>query len=395
MNDLYPETRPFDKIQAILLILFLLPAIPLFGKLAIRLDDLFIPALWIWAFWAENRRLRPSRLDAALMFIGISTLLSLLYGGMILGVQVIPGDYMEFVKLFKYWCAFHLGFFYLKDENSLSKVMIFATILVTIFGMCQLFNLMQVNSWLSPLYVSEIHMINLQGSILSRRITGPTGNPNMLGTMMLLVFWFGMSAVVKRYYRIILVGSSFVLILMTQSRTTLVALALGLLALGLAPTAKRGQRMVALGILGVGALVVLSGAMSYLADLTSGMESGSLQFRLKVWSAVWDSMGKTLWLGFGPSKSLDFIDIDSEYILVLKRYGFIGLSIMIWFYFEMYKLFANADSRLFRGMKYCILGAVVCNLTNSYYYNLQVMPVLLILAGGAWKTRAKPATILG
>jgi hypothetical protein len=95
-------------------------------------------------------------------------------------------------------------------------------------------------------------------------------------------------------------------------------------------------------------------------------------------------------IGVGPEKAVRGSSIDDEYLLYAARYGVVGLALYIALYFGTLVLSLRESSR--RGRRFlppCLLVAatvamfLVFNITAGSFYELQIMAIFCILAGGA------------
>ncbi|MGE5553671.1 MAG: O-antigen ligase family protein [Betaproteobacteria bacterium] len=383
----------------LLLSLFLLPGLPSLrgGELKVRLDDLVI-LLWGLSLWLKQSAkgsLILDTVDLFFPFFGASTLFSTLYGWALSGI-VETRDLLELVKLGKYWCAYHIAASLCPPVEVFRKAAFWASIVMFAFSFTQVFNFFSVNSWLSPVYISASQVLNLDPSRewYQRRATATLGNPNDLATMMIVVFWLLETAASERRSKAVWIGSTLVLatLSLTQSRTGLIAFFVGYAAYLLLGPSSVKRRVTGAFVLISLAILVFSGFLPYLAALgKGGLETHSFQLRMQVWTLIMDQVIQSPLVGIGPAKASLSIYVDNEYLLYLYRYGILGLVILLTFYFSIgYWAYRNQHTP-YRAVFWILISLLVVNLTNTTFYNQQVMPVLMLLLGGLRSHGKDPA----
>lgn len=373
----------------VLLSLFILPGVPVLrgGELKVRLDDLIIIAwgLGLWLGRATKWTLTIGQVDILYFSLAGSTLISTLYGWALSGVIEIR-DLLELVKLAKYWCAYQLAVSLRPPIDVFYKSAYLSSIIICLFSVAQVFDLFAVNSWLSPLYISpsQVNHLDPGRAWYQRRATATLGNPNSLAAMLVIIFWLlWMSPRLQRpKVRWIALACALVSLVLTQSRTGMVAFLMGwagYLVLGQVSLLRRFWGAL-IPILLV--IVGFSGVLPYLAGLKGGLEVNSLQLRIKIWNSILNETIKSPILGFGPAKTLLHVYVDNEYLLYLYRYGIVGLSLLVLLYISIGCSSYKKRNTPYGVVFWILLGLLVVNLTNTTFYNLQLMPILMLLVGG-------------
>lgn len=281
-------------------------------------------------------------------------------------------------------------------------------------GILQFLDVPLVNQYISPLYLGtaerQAHLLSL---IQSSRVYGTAGNPNLFGVLMAMGLVFSLARLLNQerrgFFSLLLFTLCGVALILTLSRTSIVAAVLALLyVVGRKLLSGRSQirTTVVLGLV----VVVASATFLYVESLylrkgnsvydgfatrlyglvsfaTSDDLDEDLNRRLAHWDRLLaDGIGA---VGVGPTKAVIGRVADSEYVLVLRRYGLIGLGIYLLFFIAM----ARSGNRLSwaetgreeRALGLALEGTVVvvlfAALTNAVFYSTQVMGVLLIMFG--------------
>ena len=96
--------------------------------------------------------------------------------------------------------------------------------------------------------------------------------------------------------------------------------------------------------------------------------------------------------GWGPGKMTMITVVDNEWLLLLRRYGLIGVIIFIlWFanfYFGLSKIYRSSltveTMALAVALQATLLAYAVYMIPAAVYHSLQLMPILLIFLGLAY-----------
>ncbi len=303
----------------------LLPQIGLSSRLPdVRVEQLLLPyALLTFAVDRRlGRRFRLGPLDWIFAGLAVSTLISVLLAPLILHSHFSPRDLYEELKLALYYAFYRLARSVYEDGaggRPLLDVLLLAGAVSGAFAVCQYFNWLQVNGWLTPLYAPEPHLGVLRQD---GRVVGTFANPNYFGIFCVLLllgsllrFW--LAARIERW-RLVLAAVCAALavtgLVMSESRTALLALAVALCALlsfGLLWCRRRASfgrlagGSAAMVLLLAGAVLLVQrfphGNVSYLGRVGDGVAAGddaSLNLRLARWRSVVDA-----WLPSGTPGS--------------------------------------------------------------------------------------------
>ena len=243
------------------------------------------------------------------------------------------------------------------------------------------------------------------------RVTGMFGNPNNFGVFLAT----GAGLLIGLFLRArstrgrILIGSGLIgvsgVVLLTQSFTGIVALGIVFAAGFAIMVARREYRRQAV------VLVLVTGALvsGFLIQRTSHSDTfvvgerlmstsyavDTMAGRFRVWARVMGNVAEdpsAVILGMGPHKEseekMSGGDIDSEYVMILKRYGAVGsvaflalvvlVIVAIHAAIEMQVSLMNGWGL---GAYLMLLAILVCGVTNVVYVNNQLMDVFLFLLG--------------
>ena len=331
----------------------------------------------------------------------------------IAGRAVSARDITELVRPFLYLGILVVAMNAKLSASSLQRLyrlLLGFLVVSALFGLAQYFNIADVNQTVSPVYAPT----QMLGLLRNRRITGTTGNPNEFGALMVLASCLALSwgLFARRLRQRALSGLLLVLftlaMLLTSSRAALIvwAVSIGLILLVLYPRWRGAGRALPAVLLIVGVAVAMGFLLpdelfaraSSLRDLA---QDSSWQVRLLKWREAVDSWRFSPLLGWGPAERTMVSTVDNEWILVLRRYGLIGL---IGFTGMGLSLFASVWTRpprkrehhpqlaLSVALQAALIGYAVYMIPSSVYHSLQLMPILLLLVGLCASQRRSGAT---
>ena len=332
----------------------LLPAIHITDNLPwIKPEQALLPIVllgYVWFLFAGfARTIRPNAMWTVGTVFATCIALSIWYGADVLRHPVLTRDYYELPKAFLPVIFYTIGL-----EASLTPEMLrrlWRAFSITICSVClyawgQFLNLGFTYA-LNTLYSGGEHIDN--GLLLHGRVYSTMGNANVLGQLMtwaiagfLLLF---LCRVGNRGVSIVLLVASSITLAMTGSRYGLItALIAILLSVVLAiKTSRARASSLALFALAVPVIAVLfaittrtnPGNTARIASLQHPLQADSLRARLdSLWLDAEQDIVKSPIFGFGPAKVFyTGVFTDSEYLDVLKEFGFVGLLAYLAYYF--------------------------------------------------------------
>jgi hypothetical protein len=300
----------------------LLPEFTLSGRLpAVRAEQLLLP-YGVLVFWVDRLRrspYRPGFVDWVFLGLGASTLCSIIAAPLILRSRLSPRDFYELAKVALYYTFYRLARESCTKSLDAMRVLgmfLAAGTVCTLFAVAQYFNWLGVNAWLTPLFAPEPHLGVLRQS---GRVVGAIGNPNYLGIFCamlalgaLLTYWIRPRTRAVCVWPILVAAPASLALVMSGSRTALLALAGATLALILfAALARRSDLALPRLVAGCAALLVLllssivvvevfpRGQVDYLGRIGGGLtvnDDASFGLRLARWRsfiAAWLPQGST------------------------------------------------------------------------------------------------------
>lgn len=246
-------------------------------------------------------------IDLVFMAIAVSTLIGIVWGGLVLDVDIIGRDFFEVIKPFEYFLLFRLGISINEPTSGTVRRVVVALLIAGVvsatLSVFQYFGWLHVNDWLSPVFAPEHHLRALESG---GRVVGTIGAPNdygifsaLLGVTAVSVFIFGNPSRSFASLLLFALGIATLTLLMSLSRSaTFGALAALLWITILALTRRQlwprlGAALVALALLTGASLGVLEAfpkeGGSFVSRFTSAMDplqDRTLALRLLRWQSV-------------------------------------------------------------------------------------------------------------
>ena len=342
------------------------------------------------------------------ILFGLAILLSLAYGVIVKGYSISGRDFWEFGKLLEYFLIFALVANLVISPNEIRHYYKFALIIFfcsALVGFSQYLNLGNINKIVSPYYAPT----QIQGLVSQGRITGTTGNPNEFGALMVLASSLAFSGILFfkkktiRLFSLICFAVFVFSIVLTLSRSAIIALIIAICFLTLFKYPlivgiKRGIKKLSIvtPIIMVTILIIIKIAPEKfffrISQLGNIWNATSWQARIVNWKVNYALWELSPLFGWGPGKMTMTTIVDNEWLLLLRRYGLIGVIIFIlWFanfYFGLSKICRISSSAEVRALAVALqatlLAYAVYMIPAAVYHSLQLMPILLIFLGLAY-----------
>lgn len=381
------------------------------GLPAVRLDELLILFLILGSlFKFPLMELRERHLRTTTLIFGafaLSITLSTIYASLFLDYQFSPRDLTEYITLGHYWLIYILAANWQTIRKDSLKVLgvvaLVATYLIVLFGFAQFYDWAGINTWLTPYYTGENQMAGLLGGF--HRTVGTFGNPNVWGFFMMMMLTFQVAWLYhqtlkfkswKLYAQLGLAFIGFMALFMTLSRAAVLVMAMILVYLSLSKLFREHWNAQAIAItflvFVVTVAAVLTAPQSFLFRMAEGAHfttSTSVSGRVVQWGTAWELIRQSPIFGWGTAKGFLTTIVDNEYILILRRYGLIGLVIFctLWIHFAYYanRLLRRATDPILKTIGQAAfaitIGIMIFDLSSGIFYNLQVMPVYLLMMG--------------
>jgi len=405
----------------LLLVSILFPPIRLpAGIPDVRLELIVALVAWTLLFLghlATGRTIRFRRNPMYKWFFifGLAILLSTTYATVVKGYPLTGRDFWELGKLLKYLLIFALVANLRISPTNMKRYYMIALMVFlcsALFGFAQYLNLGNINTMVSPYYAPT----QMRGLLVHRRITGTTSNPNEFGALMVLASSLALSGSLFFRHRKLRLFSWACLavfslaIVLTLSRSALIALAVAagfILLFKYAPIAgarKSVQRLpLILLVITIIALIIVQLAPSKFffraGELGDIANATSWQGRVANWQDNFAPWNESPLLGWGPGKATMTTNVDNEWLLLLRRYGIIGILIFIsWFasfYFGLARIRRSSPvveiAALIVALQATLVAYAVYMIPAAIYHSLQLMPILLLFLGLAYsQLRANP-----
>ena len=391
------------------------------GLPKVRLEFLLIFTAWgliLVDYFVTGHRLKIRNVPALKWFamFGASITFSTFYSGIILEQTVIPRDYFELFKVFNYVVIFLFVASLDIPPERILRYYILTLILMALsalFGLAQFFNVGDVNTAITPYYAAG--PAKLVALARHGRIIGTAPNPNEFGAAMILganmafaLFLFSPWQRVRIVAVAVFFTTVFALFL-TLSRTSFVALFVGLTFLifwrypaqaGLWRALKRYATMAIIMLIGA-SLIYISLPEKFfmrIGELQDINKANSFMARLDLWRTHYALWTESRFFGRGPAKELHSTIVDNEWLLLLRRYGIVGVTVfamlMLSFYRGLSAIARLSAAReiqsLCNALQATLVAYSVYMIAASIYHSLKLMPLLLVMLGLAFtQWRAK------
>ena len=306
------------------------------------------------------------------------------------GRYMVYRDWFEPIKFFKL-LSFIFFFYVFIDPVKWKPLIRFVFGAVLIFNFCHYIDLFEFNKIVSPNYTADHHInlfgLNSIGESATKRMFGTLGNPNNNAVMFLIfLIFFIPKSILKVDADLVYTFLAIWAMIACQSRTSIVVLILTLIVFAI--LYRFNLKSILFYVLTfVGGLIFFQYmGNSYLGSLSSVDVLHSATYgRLEQWIRILHVMPGHWLFGHGVNKEyleLNGIHAESEYFLILFRYGIAGLIALASFWLllikKSYDDWKNGYNILLVGT---ILIFVVVGLTNVPLHSNK-LSLMLVLAIG-------------
>lgn len=391
------KTPPFDitvlLFYLVLLSIFLLPYIHVGGFPALRITDiLFVPVLVLVAL---NLQLYKWGYAKVIGVFGVLMACSVAINLSINGFS----DFFEFYKLFKY-LVYTLFFALFAHKVNFQTTINWILGLLIAFNLLHYLDIWRFNELIEPFYAWGPHIetfgLNSLGEPATKRLLGTMGNPNVNAILFLCLIC--VYAYLRRNgnkYAHAGYFISFLMMLACQSRTGIIAF-VAILALEIwlyrIPLKNAlyniGSMIVIYLLFRFGTYQDTHGeATQYLENAASGevMETVSVKGRVNVWKHLWGMVQDKPFFGFGPYKRYFYqneIYAESQYMLMLWRYGFVGLfAYIFWIVYPLYRLYRMKFNQKQVPLIMFTVVVLITSLTNNPINDPRLLMMLALMIG--------------
>jgi len=409
----------FDRIVIPLLIVAVLfPPVRLpAGIPALRIELIIILIAWTLFLLrhlatGEGMRLSWNPTNNWFFLFGTSILVSIAYAALVKGYYPIGRDLWEFVKIIEYFLIFALVASLRVSSEQMRKyyfISLMVFLCSAIFGFAQYFNLFDINSMVTPYYAPT----QMRGLIRAGRIVGTTGNPNEFGILMVLAaslaltgaLWFKGSGI--KLISWVALGVFGFAITLTLSRSALLGLLVAcfFILFFKYPLHSGFSRTIRGFFLAVPLLLILAFILLQVAPdlfffrvgrmLNLGTDT-SWQARLTLWGnqmAIWR---QSPIFGWGPGKATMTTIVDNEWLLLLRRYGALGVLVFVLWFTGIYRTLSkighetknNYTEAFCVGLQATLIAYALYMIPAGVYHSLQLMPILMLYLGLTYSQRS-------
>lgn len=217
------------------------------------------------------------------------------------------------------------------------------------------------------------------------RAIGTMVDPNVLGGYLVLMAGLTAPQVVspepllRRRWVVLMVGLEFLALYLTYSRGSLVGLAAGLFLVGLL----RYRRLLFIGLVGLGLLLLLPPAQGYVAHFIEGiqLQDRATLMRLGEYRDALALIGRYPWFGVGFTGSPDadlYVGVSNLYLLMAEQMGALGVAVFLWvmggFFVQLWGAWRRSLSprseTLALGLAAAVVGGLVGGVFDHYLFNL-------------------------
>ncbi|MBK8453864.1 MAG: O-antigen ligase family protein [Thiofilum sp.] len=299
----------------------------------------------------------------------------------------VSGDIIESIKYLQfvpYMMA--ITFIGIASLSHLHKLLFWSAILVLLIGYIQVLNIPFLAEWLLKKYLGA-DSSHLASALAGYRITITGSDPN-IGAVIASFFsiYFTTLFLKEKTYKYLIFALLFsFLILSTQSRTILGAF-LSTFSFYFLFFYKLNFiiKIILLTLLITSIIfLVFSLELQYIylgAQLTSEGENESLNIRLDNFSLAIERFYESPLFGMGPAKSEFSTVIDSEYALIIQRYGILGIFLFGFYIIYLLRLaMRNISSQWGITLFIFIIFSCVTMTTNNIFSGYQLMSIIVLL----------------
>ncbi|MCL6244585.1 O-antigen ligase family protein [Acinetobacter sp. ANC 7200] len=297
-------------------------------------------------------------------------------------------NYLEAFKYFQY-LSYLLVFMSFNRTYSFGfflRYLNFSVYIYLFVFFIQLMNPIGLGIILGNMYLGGEDSQHLVGIETGNRLPITGANPNVgavIGSFFTL-FYLAIFVDKRNKFDFIIFLLCFISVFFTQSRTTLVGLIFVLMVFGFYSNVRIFYKILFPILLSFGVFFIFKFMeLNYVVEGFLNAKKGdnnSLNARFDTMNMVLDVFKESPFFGVGPSKTEYLLNFDSEYLLILMRYGILGAVVFFTFIsFLIFKSFQNRKNVI--GLTlflYSVLTLFVM-LTNNAYSGYQLMSITVFL----------------
>ncbi len=359
--------------QFVLIILIISPLLfPPIGRLfnvLLRIEDIICLCILPLLFSYQPKAKKNILILLYLLHL-FSIVWSMFYGYIFLDVPFSQRDLRGLIKysqyLFVIWYIFHINTDHFVKK--ISPILVFSSFFILSIASVQYFDLFSLAEKTGLLYGAK-HHVDAMIAIPEHRIviTGQNSHTGSILALFLLIFNFITYQYKRKILNLILSLLLFLALLSTGTRVTLFAFALFVvlaLFVGIKTAKFRSNILLFTSI-----AILLAFSIPFYDRMTNRLSHGletldrerirsfAGQARRGKWDIIEDQYKQSKIFGWGPAKGIFDRSIDSDYLLILRRGGIVGLAIiMFYIYYVPIKFIKNRKLLYFKSKDYYLLG---------------------------------------
>ena len=365
------------------------PTIPI--GIDIRIDDLM--ALFLIPLLITVRpNFKINRLIISYSLILFLFFLSILFGYLYLDVPHSIRDLNEFVRVLKPFLII-IAVSYCDPEKLLKKIHSFfkyGAIFIILIGFLEFFDVPGYRKLISLIYSGHrFENLDRVRTILM------AGDPNIAAALIIYFVTYILQTMLMTKNKI---RNSFILLflivvlLMTSSRTLLIVFVVILFSSLFHHF--QNNKFFSFMVLGLCLILVLP-IIQYFDYIVIGFstfsegKNTSMLLRYQQWTEAFNLFLKSPIIGWGPAKEIHTTIVDSEHLLLLRRYGILGyLAVVnfifgfIWVLFRKRRKFSSINlfhKRIALTSLFSCLMIFILMITNNFFSGYQLMPLFVVM----------------
>jgi len=365
------------------------PTLPI--GIDIRIDDLIalflIPLLLI-----VRPNFKINRLIISYSLILLLFFVSTLFGYLYLSVPHSLRDLNEFVRVLKPFLII-IAVSYCDSDKFFKKMhsfFIYGAIFIILIGFMEFFDVPGYRKLISLIYTGHrFENLDRVRTILM------AGDPNIAAALILYFVTYILQTMLMTKNKI---RNSFILLflivilLMTSSRTLLIVFVVILFASLLHHF--QNNKFFSFMVLSLCLILVLP-IIQYFDYIVIGFstfsegKNTSMLLRYQQWAEAFNLFLKSPIIGWGPAKEIHTTIVDSEHLLLLRRYGVLGyLAVFnfifgfIWVLFRKRRKFSSLNlfhKRIALTSLFSCLMIFILMTTNNFFSGYQLMPLFVVM----------------
>jgi len=348
-----------------------------------------------------RRYIKINRFAVWYSFILILMFYSIIHCYLALDVETTYRDYMEwfrYAQVLPYLLVASLIDYKSFEQKTMTYLKV-SVIYILFIAFLQITNIGNMGYFIGLVYSSIGHTESMLSGAYRIVVTGSDPNVGALIVLFLILLTF-LSKQIK-IYKIFQIVPLLIVLLSTQSRTVFLGLASSLFIYMLI-FSKINLFMKVFVVLLISYIFYQVLQFLNLEYILIGFQMAlegtntSLNVRFENVFLAYERFLESVALGWGPAKSIHDTVIDSEYALILQRYGLVGmffflgyLLLIMHFSYKLYK--KKIESKLnipLVGFLISIVGFVVMS-TNTFFagYQIVAIPTFIIISLVSYKNQ--------